>query len=280
MGAHSYCDNKIIYLIAPPRTCSTVFLRAMEARDDDMTVFNEPSQYALLAKHKPSALAETFEITPSFESYEKVKQTLLEASKEADVFVKDPCCAAYESLYEDDAFLLNENVHFCFLIRHPHPSLISYYKACGNKISTSGLDWVVYERLYLLFEKITKLRKKSPIVISGEDLTKNPSVIMRLFCDKIGIAFKDADLQWPSLEEAFDPSQWNDPKNKASCEKWHGNAIKSTCFLPHNPKYSLDQEGLPTFAEAEEADREKLKRVYSYYMEFYSKMSTCRLTDQ
>src|SRR5437868_4849815 len=37
--------NKIVYLVAPPRSLSTAFVRMMQARGD-FSVFNEPSIYA------------------------------------------------------------------------------------------------------------------------------------------------------------------------------------------------------------------------------------------
>ena len=43
--AENKTENKIVYLISPPRSLSVAFLRMMEARGD-FTTMNEPSQWA------------------------------------------------------------------------------------------------------------------------------------------------------------------------------------------------------------------------------------------
>jgi len=266
--------NKIIYLIAPPRSLATVFLRAMQARDD-MIIFNEPSQYAFLADKIPHVLPKIFKCAPPFETYEKVRQAILRASEDGDVFVKDICYAGYENLYDNDQFISNPNITFCFIIRNPHPAIISHYRANGNKLYTSC--WEVYERLYFLFEKIKNVRQEIPIVISAEDLSSDPAKIMSEFCEKIDIPFKDSFLVWPDLFDKFDPVRWNDWKSTNACMQWHARAIKSTHFICCDHNYNVDKEGKPTFIEIEEKDRGCFEKIYNYYMRFYNKMYSYRL---
>ncbi len=268
--------GKIIYLITPPRVCSTVFLRAMDARGD-MVIFNEPSQYPFLKKFKPESASRIYNEDMPYTSFDKVKKALLHAAEHNDVFVKDICCAAYENLYKDNAFLANEDVIFCFLIRNPHPSLISYYKALGNRISDSGITWVVYEQLYKLYDKIARLRGTHPVVISSEELTKNPSSMMKQFCKEVEIPFDEKWLNWQKLTIDFNPMAWNDYKKRASCIKWHKNALESTHFLHCVRNYELNKEGNPTFIEISNEQRQTMFNVYNYYMSFYAPMHKHRL---
>lgn len=62
--AQSYADtapHKIIYLISPPRSLSTLFLRMMHNRGDFL-VMNEPAQYASVKNVHPQ-FAQTHHIS-------------------------------------------------------------------------------------------------------------------------------------------------------------------------------------------------------------------------
>lgn len=274
-----YTQNKIIYLISPPRTLSTVFLRCMHARDD-MIIYFEPSQYAFLAAHKPQALSRVYNPHIPFKTYDEVKKTILKSAEKGPVFVKDPCCAAYECLYNDETFLANPNIEFCFLIRDPHVSLVSYYKA-GDPANSNGFDWIidwfVYERHYALFKKISKIRNKVPLVLSSEELAADPATYIHQFCKHMNIDFKDSMLAWPSLENTFDPLAWNEYKTLTACNTWHKNAIISTHFVSCERQYDVDQYGNPTFAEFDSTYQGVIKEIYTYYMTFYTKMYNYRI---
>lgn len=268
----AFTERNYFWLIIPTRTLSTVFLRAMHARGD-MIIFNEPAQYSYLAKRKPDVLDDMYNSTILFTTYAKVKETLLITSEKKNVFVKDSPCAAYECLFEDDMFLSNPNIEFCFLIRDPHPSLVSYYKAeKRNSLSEINwdIDWVVYEHQFALFDKIRRLKNKPPVVISAELLSLYPEEGMRLFCEKMNIKFKQEMLNWPSLEHNFNPLDWNDYKKDEACERWHKNAIISTHFKSCKRYYEVDENGSPTFVELSSEIRDAVKKIYDYYMKFYT----------
>ena len=234
-------ENKVIYMITPPRSLSTIFLRVMQARGD-MNVFNEPAHHAFFKHNHLDELADYFPDTP-FTSFELVKKSVLQARTASNIFVKEISFAAYDCFYNDDQFLQSPNIEFCFLIRDPHPSLISYYKAKTSQdvkqlhnISEWMIEWSIYQKQYALFKKITTVRNKTPLVIDSRDLTQNPEKIMRLFCSHMDIEYKDSMISWPSLKDGFNPLDWNDYKLKSACELWHKNAIVSTHFISSERK--------------------------------------------
>lgn len=271
-------QHKIIYLIAPPRTLSTVFLRAMHARGD-MAVYNEPCEYCFLAKHKPDELQMYSDELP-FKTFEEIKTELEHAREKKHVFAKDTPYATYECFYHDDAFLTDPNIEFCFLIRDPHASLISFHKLLAGEILT-GFDWItewlVYKQQYALFKKISKVRGKAPVIISSEELTENPEKIMQRFCDRMQITYNPSMISWPSLEHSFNPRDWNDYTSLEACELWHKNAINSTHFTSCKRDYKIDAQGEPTFVELDESIRSTVKEIYNYYMKSYKKMYKYRI---
>jgi hypothetical protein len=274
-------QNKIIYLISPPRTLSTVLLRFMHARGD-MIVFNEPSQYAYLSMLSGGGIPGGYNTDYAFRNYAEVKRTLLNAREDGMVFVKDPSCAAYASLYKDEAFLTDPNIEFCFIIRDPHASVVSYYKALA--LRTRGLDefgWrierKIYELQYALYKRITKLRNKAPLVLSCEDIVAFPEKALKAFCNQLGLDFDKSMLSWPSMENSFDPVEWHDSKTLAACKQWHNDAIVSTHFKPSVRQFDINYKGKPTFAEFDSKYKAILTEIYENYMYFYNKMYVHRI---
>lgn len=273
--------NKIIYLISPPRTLSTVFLRFMDARGD-MVIYNEPSQYAYLSQLSGGGIPGGFNTDIAFKTYAEAKKTILASAEERMVFVKDPSCAAYASIYNDEAFLTDANIEFCFIIRDPHASIISYYRALG--IDWRGLQdfgWSVerriYELQYALYKKITRLRKQAPVVISSEELAQHPAQMLSAFCDVMAIEFNATMLNWPSLQDTFDPVDWHDSKTLPSCNQWHNAAIVSTEFRPLERHYEVNSYGKPTFTEFNPKYHAILTEIYENYLKFYTKMFVHRI---
>lgn len=265
---------KIIYLISPPRALSTVFLRFMHARGD-MTIFNEPSLYAFAALKDNGTLPAQFAATPPFKTFEDTKRVLMQASKAGPIFVKDISNWAYTSFYKDETFLANPDIEFCFLIRDPHASIVSFFKTRDHQ-KIDGYNWIVYWLLYechyALFKKIAKLRNRTPLVISSEELAAHPEKILPRFCEHMDIEFKDSMLSWPSLENTFNPLDWNDYKSIEKCKQWHKNAIMSTHFKPCERSYAVDSFGEPTFIELEPENICTIKKIYKHYMKYYTKM--------
>jgi hypothetical protein len=275
-------QHKIIYLISPPRTLSTVFLRWIQARGD-MAVYNEPSQYAFILHMTGGTLPAEYNHNNPFKTFADVKKVILKAREEGMVFVKDPTCAAYTSFYNDSNFLADPNIEFCFIVRDLHAALVSYYKGIGlRRRPPTGFAWNIergiYERHWALFEKIKQVRNKAPLVISCEDLAEHPEKILPLFCEHMGISFDASMLTWPSLADSFDPLTWHDYKTADAIIKWHKDAINSTHFIPCVRQHAVDEQGNPSFTEFDPKYAQALRDVYEYSLPFYTKMYAHRLT--
>ena len=109
--------HKIVYLISPPRSLSTVFLRMMGNRTD-FEVLNEPGQYYYCkTKKDPKVVAYIFKDTMP-DSIESLKNLILEKAKTSHVFIKDIAWYMEDSIINDLDFIQRDNVFFLF----PRPS--------------------------------------------------------------------------------------------------------------------------------------------------------------
>lgn len=241
----------------------------------DMIIFSEPGEYVFESKYNQDADC-------PYQNYESVKKELYEALKIGYVFAKDTPYSFYDGFYDDEAFLKDPNIEFCFLIRNPHASIISYHKVFQDE-DFSGLQWIfewqVYELHYKLFKKIAKLRGKKPIVISSEELTTNPEKILKNFCQTLKIPFKQTMLRWPVLVDNFEPSEWHDYNNPEIMQKWYKNVLSSTQFSSCQRDYDVDEHGKPTFLELKESERVAVKEVYKNQMKFYTKLMNQNMMD-
>ena len=144
-----------------------------------------------------------------------------------------------------------------------------------SRESDRMIEQTIYEKHYELFEKITKIRGKKPVVINSEQLASYPEETMRFFSNQVGIQFKDSMIQWPSLKQGrFDPrTEWNDSVQLDTVERWYKNAITSTHFISAVRDYKVDEKGIPTFEELDESCRSWVKQVYENFMPYYKKLN-------
>ncbi len=262
---NSGAAHKIIYLICPPRSCSTAFLRHMEARKD-FEIINEPSWYAynlLFFSYedlKPS-------IKPGFPvTYPEVRQSILEKAKTKNVFVKEISLSVEPFLMEDIALLKNPDVYFVFLLRDPHAALISFSK---KRFKEVPLEKFGYRSMYLLFEKIKLEAANPPLIILAEELSNYPEQIISSFCAHCDIPFLPESLHWPDLGQSFVGQQeWGERKDQSLLYHWHDAAIHSTGFRPLTV-YNVDEQGRPTFAEVAPENLPEVIKLYQYLRPFY-----------
>ncbi len=125
--SHHESDHKIIFLIAPPRSNSTIFLRMMLARGD-MQVLMEPGHYAYY-KSLPE-LPVLPELTlnlhnKKIDNFHDLITYIENLSQVKNAFIKEMCVAAKEYLTPNSSFLSNKNAYFFFLLRNPKNTIIS-----------------------------------------------------------------------------------------------------------------------------------------------------------
>ena len=87
-----------------------------------------------------------------------------------------------------------------FLIRRPALVLNSYRK----KHSDYQIEDLGFKQQFELFEMVKYAVGVIPPVIDSEDLTKNPSIFLRILCDEMGIKFSESMLSWESGPKPYD----------------------------------------------------------------------------
>ena len=266
--------HKMIFLIAPPRSLSTAFLRMMQARGD-FQIFNEPATAWFNQTHYPNSAAFYESLEPG--GYKAIKETLFKALEKGAVFVKE-MSFAFEALITEEPDILNyPNLHFAFILRNPHHCIISYYQ----KLPKDYLDYMVpqlnnlcaHKPLFHSFEKVRAAAVHAPVIIQAEDLVHHTQQTVEAFCQQMGINFKEASLNWESLGSNFEGQIWKENKKQELAYHWHGEAILSKGF--HQPKtYALDDRKYPSFTEIDNvAHRAICRAVYEDYLKYYQVIS-------
>lgn len=256
-------------MISPPRSLSVAFLRMMQARGD-FVVMNEPSQWAY-DKIYYKELCESWFKPDTCQTFDEVKTKIFKAAQNSYVFVKEMSFAVEEFLLNDDEMINNPNVHFVFLLRNPHHSVISFYKK-SLSVPNGLSNLMGYRATYNIFEKIKNRIFTAPFIISTEDLYREPKKMVQALCDKLDIEFKEESLNWENLGNNFEGQEWHETKYKELTHLWHGEAIKSSGFGTPTV-YEIDAQGKPTFSEIGNIDHRKAyQEVYEENLHYYEKM--------
>lgn len=244
---------------------SAAFTRMMHARGD-FTVFHEPFQVPYARKFAPDYAAITY--GPEEQAtYEDVKNTILAAANQRAVFVKDMSFNVEYFLLRDQDFITNENVHFVFLLRHPHDSILSFYNKSRSYFPY--LSYLLgYEPFYNLFQHIKQHAKNPLTVVLAKELSTHPEQTVKSFCSSLQIPFIPESLHW---KESLDyQKEWHEIKSDVTMQLWHGDALRSTEFAPLT-KYAVDNNGNPTFAEiTDPVHKEMYQESYQHNLRFYN----------
>lgn len=255
-------ENKIVYLISPPRSLSTAFLRMIEGRGD-FIIINEPS-VRIMEKNNTNKYYKN-----TLTSFDQVKEKILHESKTSNVFVKEISRSVKDFLLQDQNLVKKENIYFIFLVRNPHHSIISFYKKILH-IFPNFSDIIGYESTYEILKYVQKNSPNKPLIILSEDLYNNPSQTIEEFCQSCDLDWNQNALHWTNLGDDFTgQNEWNETKQKAQTYHWHGDAIKSSGFItPH--MYATDKNGIATFEEIMNIeDRKQCKKIYYENLKYY-----------
>lgn len=126
-----------------------------------------------------------------------------------------------------------EKFQFTFLIRHPRRSIPSYWRCCVSpRKEVTGWDYfdpaeAGYAELVVLFNFLEEhgiIDKANVTVVDADDMLDNPEGIIREYCDRTGINFTDAMLNW---------NKEDDKHAQVLFEKWtgwHDDALKTSCL--------------------------------------------------
>jgi len=267
----NFCDNKIVYLISPPRSLSVAFLRMMHTRGD-FAIMNEPSQMAFI-NVKGFKTVSTWFKPEALPTFNHVKDAIIRTSQTQHVFAKEMAFAIEEFHCNDQELMKLPNAYFVFLVRNPHHTILSMYKKhVLFHPSADHLDAILgYHNLWNIIQTVDAHAANKPYIIYTEDLYTDPYNSIKQFCEHIGIEFKPAALSWPSLEHSnFDVAkEWSEVKYPEFVSHWHGDAMNSTGFAKPQ-SYEVDQDGNPTFSEVQNAEhREMCRTIYYDQLQYY-----------
>lgn len=271
--------HKKIFLIGPPRSLSTAFLRMMSERGD-FTIINEPACCVFNKHHYPHS--QMIYKSDAATNYHEARATIEKAAQNNPIFIKEMSFAFEEFIDAEPDLLSDPNNYFVFLVRDPHPGIISYYK----KIAPQALDYIVadleqltgYQALYNSFKTVQNKAFNQPGIIHAEQLYTNAPHTVRAFCEYVNIPFQQEHLHWNSLDKEFSGTkEWNENKKQEFTQHWHRDALLSTGF--HQPaKYQLDEHRKPSFAEIDNAThREICIKTYQNSKPFYDKFKSVDL---
>lgn len=256
--------NKIIFLVAPPRSLSTAFLRMMGERDD-LKVMNEPACCVYNQIHYPHSKGIYSEL--ALTTYSKVRDKILTAAKDSPIFIKEMSFSFEEFIKAEPDLMNDPDIYFILLLRDPHHCIISYYK----KIPQDTIDFIIsdfgqltgYPSLYTSFRLLQDNAFHKPYIIHAEQLYNDSPSTIKAFCDHIKIPYKNEHLNWSNLGEGFTGfEEWQENKKLEFTHHWHQEAIFSQSF--HQPTcYDRDEKDKPTFAEIKNtAHKKKCFEVY------------------
>lgn len=259
--------EKIVYLVSPPRSLSVAFMRMMQARGD-FEIFHEPFHcpWCFKANTEYAAIAYPNKVAPT---YEEVKQSILDAAELRPVFVKDVSFDCEDFLLNDPDFVQNSNMHFVFLVRNPHHSIISWYKKC--RFCPPRLNYLLgYEPFYRIFEKVKRDSRNKLNVVFSEDLLGDPKNAISRLCDSLEIPYIPEALQWQVLGRDFDyEKHWHDYRTKEEAQIWFGEAMSSSGFGKPS-QYQVDENGNPTFEEiANPEHKNEYMECYEHNLKYF-----------
>lgn len=267
-------DNKIIFLIAPPRSLSTAFLRMMEQRHD-LQIINEPASCVYYQQYFPNAEATYHKDV--LKSYEAVHETIASSAKESSLFIKEMGFAFAELISAKPDLISAPNISHVFLLRNPHHCLISYYRKLRPELVEILLPYLEqltgFEALYDSFKKVCAQAANKPLIIHAEDLISNSEQTVQALCEHIKLPHLPDSLHWKSLGDEFTGAQeWHEFKKREYTHHWHQDAIFSQGF--HQPnQYEVDEHNNPRFSEIKNSEHRKMVRdVFIKSKPFYELM--------
>jgi Sulfotransferase domain len=264
-GSLNGAPHKIVYLVSPPRSLSVSLARMFHARGD-FTVFIEPSMFAY-AHYSGADYALPWFQKNAFPNYEEGKKEIFAAAEKKDVLVKEISFSLEPFL--DQELLQSEQVHFVFLLRNPHHSIISFYQKDKMQFSTVN-TLLGYEPLYNILQKVEKEAKNKPLLMLTEELYNDPEGAIQALCSHLEIPYLPEALHWQgqASPSTLGP-EWHEYKIQERALLWHNEAFSSSGFGKPG-QYAVDPFGHPTFEEIENpSDRAFYADAYLYSLRFY-----------
>ncbi|HZS17365.1 MAG TPA: hypothetical protein VFA51_05465 [Candidatus Udaeobacter sp.] len=200
-----------------PRNISTAMMRAWGNRPDTVVV-DEPFYAFYLNKTGKKHPGAEDVIASGETDWRRVVDALTGPIPDGKrIFFQKQM--THHLLPEVDRQWLN-GVTNCFLIRDPREVIASYVK----KREDPTLPDLGFVQQREIFDFVSAHTGGIPPVIDAKDVLEDPTRMLHLLCDAIGVPFTDSMLSWPAGLRESD-GVW--------AGHWYGEVAKTTSFQPY-----------------------------------------------
>ena len=213
-------NKKRISMWSGPRNISTALMRSFENRPDT-SVIDEPF-YSFFLKNTGIKHPIYKEVIKEYDSsWDNVANTLIgPIPNNKNIWYQKLMTHHWVDNQQLDWTVNTIN---CFLIRNPKKVILSYLKIYEDITP----ELIGFSQQAYIFNYIMKETNKIPIVISSEDILKNPKLMLRKLCNILDIPFLAQMLSWPIGERDSD-GIWG--------EYWYKNVVKTSSFSKSSEK--------------------------------------------
>lgn len=227
--------NKHIGMWACPRSRSTVIAQAFQ-RLDGCVVYDEPfiGPYRWLRKENYHWNNASEAIKDNMEKdHEKVIETITGDLPAGSTFSFQKL-STDEYLPEFGTDWIPKLDNF-FLLRPPQDILLSLQKALNNqtfKKNEITEELVGMKALHSVFNTLSEMTGERPLVISSDDVMKNPRHTLEWLCNNLDVQFDEKMLSWKKELKDSALSESNEIVDQDSGQ-WYETLRNSQTFLPY-----------------------------------------------
>ena len=202
-----------------PRNISTAMLRSWENRPDTQVV-DEPFYAFYLNKTRSPHPCFEAVLQSQSDNYEQVVSELTQTACKSQVQYQKHM--THHMLTGTDLSWVKKLQH-CFLIRSPAQVVNSYTRSRG----VCSAEDIGIQRQFELYQDICEISGQDIPILDSNDVLKNPEGILKLLCEKLGVAFMPEMLNWPPGSRTSD-GVW--------AKHWYKNVDNSSGFAPYSAK--------------------------------------------
>lgn len=210
--------GRIIAMWSAPRNISTAMMRAWENRSDTH-VIDEPyyaNYLSVTGIDHPMAT----QVIEEGETDWRVVNKQITTVPESGILYQKQITTHVLPHIDIDWITSISNV---FLIRDPR-QVIASYAAKRESVNAADLGYDIQAQV---FERVRALDEQ-PLVIDSSVFLTNARAQFELLCQRLGITFEEAMLNWPAGPRASD-GIWH--------KHWYDAVKKSTGFSPQRSQY-------------------------------------------
>ena len=247
--------HPVIAMWAHPRSMSTAIERIMRERGD-VDCLHEPFLYYYYEHLRKKPLPHFAPESGRPGGFDEVVAHIMERAEVGTVFFKDMSYYVVPEIFKHAGLV--GGIRHLFLIRDPRKTIISYHKLDpGVTCEEIGL-----EAQWTMYEWITGLTGKPPMVIEAESVQRDPVAIIGGIWRRLGLSM---------VEHAFTWSEQSIPDDWRQVSEWHGQAVSSSGIArPADEDREAVEERFERAAQNHSVLREYLAHHWPYYLKLKS----------